>query len=108
MDKIKAPFSPEQVKLLNEYQEMGIMHPFTCGGQPMEFEDEDGKFTENSRDQCPNEGLLIATKQGWVCPCGKYTQDWAHDFMLDVEEMKNTPFGKLVTKYKNKKTDNEK
>jgi len=30
-----------------------------------------------------NEGLLVATTEGWVCPCGEYKQDWAHEFMAN-------------------------
>ena len=100
MDKIKAPFTNEQVNNLNEYQSLGIGHPFTCGGQPTEFTDESGTFTEKSRENCPNEGTLIATNDGWVCPCGKYKQDWAHKFMTDTEALKNSEFGKLVLKNK--------
>jgi hypothetical protein len=30
-----------------------------------------------------NEGMLKATTDGWICPCGEYKQDWAHDFMAE-------------------------
>ena len=30
MEKIKAPFTKEQVDKLNEYQQQGKMHQFTC------------------------------------------------------------------------------
>lgn len=30
-DIAKAPFTPEQVESLNDYQKSGAMHPFTCG-----------------------------------------------------------------------------
>lgn len=68
MSIIKAPFTDEQVKNLNDYQESGIMHEFTCGNQnhPM------------GQARC-----LVATKDGWVCPGCNYTQDWAHDWMAD-------------------------
>lgn len=88
-DVVLAPFNKTQVKNLNAYQKEGKFHPFTCGGQPTPLpegttnqkgEDVSGQL-ENSRRNCPDEGLLIATPQGWVCPCGKYTQDWAHGFM---------------------------
>jgi DNA polymerase III delta prime subunit len=35
-----------------------------------------------------NEGILIATTDGWVCPCGEYKQDWAHDFMSKNDSVK--------------------
>lgn len=104
MEKVFTPFTDEQVKLLNEYQQLGIGHPFTCSGIPTplpagttdsEGNDVAGKL-ENSRQSCENEGILIATNEGWICPCGKYKQHWAHEHMLDIESMGNTPFGKMV------------
>lgn len=70
-DKIVAPFTEQQVINLNKYQSSGRMHPFTCGG------------AECNRSEREDEGILIATTEGWVCPCGKYTQNWAHDFMVE-------------------------
>jgi len=61
-------FTPEEVLSLNEYQNSGVMHPFTCGG---------GHRTEHP----DGEGLLVATTQGWICPYCEYRQDWAHDWM---------------------------
>lgn len=60
-EKITAPWTTEQVEALNEWQQLGRVHPFTC----------------------PNSHPLVATPDGWVCiPCA-YMQDWAHDFMCD-------------------------
>lgn len=67
---ITAPFTEEQVERLNKYQNEGRFHPFTCCSH-------DGC----KRGEREDEGILIATKDGWVCPCGKYKQNWAHDFM---------------------------
>lgn len=69
MSKIIAPFTPEQVEALNAYQEKGYFHPFTCPG-----EEDEGDAP------CPSRNL-IATEAGWVCSCGRYTQDWAHEAM---------------------------
>jgi hypothetical protein len=56
---IFAPWTPEQVKALNEYQEAGYVHPFMNDGV-----------------------ILIATPEGWVeKEGGPVTQTWAHDFM---------------------------
>lgn len=80
MNTIFAPFTANQVARLKEWQS-GVMwqsdiygierpmatHPFTCNGE--------------NRGHCPNEGELIPTTEGWCCPCGKYKQDWCHDFM---------------------------
>ena len=61
-----APWTDEEVEILNKFQREGPFHPFTCPGGP----------------DCP-ERELIATKEGWICHCGEYTQDWAHEFMFE-------------------------
>lgn len=71
MDQIVAPFTNEQVEALNEFQKNPLPHPFTCAGE--------------NRKECPNDGILIATTDGWVCPCGRYKQYWAFSFMVDKE-----------------------
>jgi hypothetical protein len=58
---IYAPWTEEQVKALNRWQEAGYVHPFTC------WEGDD----------------LVATTGGWVCPKCSYQQNWAHSFMLE-------------------------
>lgn len=63
-DIIRAPFTPQQVAHLNEFQQCPRVHPFTCGG-------------------CSNRDGLVATVDGWICPDCDYMQDWAHDFMAD-------------------------
>lgn len=70
-EKIMARFTPEQVKILNEWQDHGGMHPFTCCS-----------YDGCERMKQPGEGALIATEEGWVCPCGKWKQDWCYAFML--------------------------
>ena len=58
---IVAPFTPEQVAGLNNYQNRGELHPFTC--------------------RCGRN--LLATVTGWVCdgPGCDYTQNWAWAWM---------------------------
>ncbi len=65
---IRAPFTDQQVEDLKIWQSTGVMHPFTCGG------------CDRNRD---DQGILIPMPEGWICPCGEYTQDWCHDFMLN-------------------------
>lgn len=70
-DKIRTPWTAEQVTALNEFQRRGDMHPFTCG---------------HEHPAHPN-AILEATTNGWRCyvlDC-EYTQDWAHAFMADPE-----------------------
>ena len=67
MNRIYAPFNEDQVDALNKFQSLGYIHPFTC----------------------PNnhggERILEARESGWVCPDCNYTQNWAHDFMGEVD-----------------------
>lgn len=76
-NKITAPFSPEAVQALNEYQTATCngmpFHPFTCANRS-----DPGHGREGG-----DLGTLIATQDGWVCPVCSYTQDWAHTFMAD-------------------------
>ena len=89
MAHLKAPWTPEQVVALNRFQHNQFVHPFTCGrrGEP------DAPLHEAGE-------VLVATTAGWVCQvpgCG-YTQDWAHDFMLQPFNPGATgrfPFGRL-------------
>lgn len=58
----------ETIDKLNSQQNSGKYHPYTC----------DRKCTECEVNIVPRDyskdGVLIATKDGWVCPCGNYTQ----------------------------------
>lgn len=65
-DRIHAPWTPEQVEALNQWQQAGYVHPFTCRG------DHDG-----ARE-------LIATEDGWLCPTCEDRQLWAHRMMLNL------------------------
>lgn len=58
---VYAPFSPEQVKSMTEYQVFDRAHPFTC----------------------KNGHTLQPTEEGLVCDICGYNQDWAHLFMAD-------------------------
>lgn len=86
-DNTTQVFTPEQVRSLWLYQfgpwrspldEPGEdkrdlpvrMHPFTCPNR--------GNHPEMAGDQ----GILVPTVRGWICPFCTYTQDWAHDFMM--------------------------
>ena len=81
---IKAPFTKKQVNSLNKFQKETRYHPFTCCS-PEEIvectrasKEIDGEIIKGTTD-----GLLVATEEGWVCPCGRYKQDWAYAFMLE-------------------------
>lgn len=101
---IEAPFTDEQVKLLNEFQNMGSIHPFTCMSPEAIPEclragkEVDGKYMPGT-----DEGKLIARNEGWICPCGKYTQDWAHSFMVDNEVLREVErrFNEVMESLKN-------
>lgn len=78
-DKIRAPWTIQQVDTLNRFQREAGMHPFTCG---------------HEHPAHPN-AILEATTNGWRCyvlDC-EYTQDWAHAFMADPDAWPSFPFG---------------
>lgn len=68
---IKAPFTEEQVKYLNELQQSKRVHEYTCCS-PKEIK-------QCQRRSGQNNGILTATTEGWICPCGKYKQNWAYE-----------------------------
>ena len=69
MSKVNAPFTPDQVKSLNEYQESGVMHPFTGNNDILPGMEED---------------ILVAEEDGWhSLHDPEYFQDWAHHWMAD-------------------------
>ena len=103
--KISAPFSPDQVQVLNERQchvDGGVaIHPFTCPNR------NEGVTYDRIRSVADDalathgleggdRGLLIATPGGWVCPHCTYTQSWAYASMAirptPVAELCKRPF----------------
>lgn len=74
MGKIETPWSQEQVNNLNDYQQKGCFHPYTCDRKAPECEVDKGPIETKDPSK---DGVLIATQDGWVCPCGKYKQNWA-------------------------------
>jgi hypothetical protein len=66
-DTIAAPWSDEQVIKLNDYQQCGWVHGYTCvnRGNPSHF-------------GTGSEGLLEARNDGWHCDVCGYHQTWAH------------------------------
>lgn len=65
-------FTPDEVVNLTAYQSTGMYHPFTCPNR--------------GDDDHRGEGELIPTVRGWICQYCDYTQDWAHQFMLNLQE----------------------
>jgi hypothetical protein len=60
--------TPEQLKDLNVMQSSYYSHPFTCCNANRSKCPKD----PNNRDQ----GCLIPTEDGFICPCGKYKQEY--------------------------------
>lgn len=69
INKIKAPWSIEQVEFLNNWQKNPRFHPYTCVYRG------DGNHNMYDGDL----GSLLATENGWVCRDCDYTQLWAFD-----------------------------
>ncbi len=82
-ESMNKNFSQENIDELNKQQNLGQMHPYTCSGHGIkeckrELSYEARRNGEEVEYTNENEGVLIATERGWICPCGKYTQDWFH------------------------------
>ncbi len=100
--KIQAPFSPNQVQILNERQchvDGGVpFHPFTCPNRDegVTYDADTPDYSQSTHGTGGDRGVLIATEQGWVCPHCDYRQDWAHAAMVEQpvpvgEVFKNFP-----------------
>jgi hypothetical protein len=108
LEKSIAPWTPDEVESLNEYQRSGAGHPFTCGqcrdvrGTTYMYTDEgNGSLIQltfememgmslaerhalfDSGRLVHRERELVATLGGWICPTCDYTQDWAHAHMAN-------------------------
>lgn len=83
MKNIKAPFSKIQIDKINEFQEKGKFHPLTCCS-PEEIPEclRAVKIIDGNIIKGKSDGVLIATENGVVCPCGKYTQSSVPAFIL--------------------------
>lgn len=82
MAKLFAPWTPEQVQHLNEWQMAGFVHPFTC------------------RNDHKGDRILYAKEDGWHCWTCDYRQDWCHDFMADLMNLKQMKDALLAKGFK--------
>jgi dihydrofolate reductase len=64
--KLWAPWPDDLVVALNDAQHNGTIHPFTCPHR------NDGQHLWTS-----DLGVLVATRDGWLCASCPYRQDWA-------------------------------
>lgn len=110
MDNLEKPvFTEEEVRILNEYQQAGKYHPYTCPNDGdekhihFEFGNKFPALKDNKNivvaydsyilvEQAKGipypemeftQTSLIATQKGWICPCCDYTQSWAHPSMME-------------------------
>lgn len=69
----------EEIEALKDYQNNGRFHPYTC----CSF---NGCVRSNENDW----GVLIPTDTKWICPCGKYEQDYDgfEEKMIDINKIK--------------------
>lgn len=68
-EQVFAPFTDDQVKSLNAYQESRAFHPFTGRNE----------LAPNGQDD-----VLIATPEGWTSRYDPdYSQNWAWAWMAD-------------------------
>lgn len=58
----------KNIEELNEQQKSGLVHPYTCDRKHKDCE------TKILPRDYSKDGILIATEDGWICPCGKYKE----------------------------------
>lgn len=63
---IKAPWTKEQVKILQKYQDNWNVHPYTC--------------------ECGES--LVPALEGWECEACQYKQDWFYETTLEMFDRK--------------------
>lgn len=66
INNIYAPWTEDQVKLLERWQNVGFVHEYSC--------------IKNTK-RC---GKLIPTVSGWICPYCDYRQNWFMDFPPEI------------------------
>ena len=83
-DITTAPWFDAEVDVLNDFQKNLSNQPFTCrSGNRKNSAHYDG------------EGILIATREGWICPYCDYKQNWSPSallqnvFPLNVEKLED-------------------
>jgi hypothetical protein len=76
-DRIRAPWPQKTVDALNAFQDRGLLHPFTCGGNRC-----DDAHKAYAAEHGGDYGQLVATPNGWKCPVCDYRQDWAHEVKI--------------------------
>ena len=76
-----SPFNkpiPNFIEKMNIMQRCGRFHPLTCNSNHADCKRSQSYSKRNEGETVPfsheNEGVLIATEEGWVCPCGNYKQ----------------------------------
>ena len=74
-NRIHPPWSREVVEKLNKWQKDPMIHPMTCPGD---------------YEACDGNRKLVATRDGWVCRCGRYKQRWAWGAMVEKENADQT------------------
>lgn len=99
-ERTTAPWSDDQVASLNEYQTSGVFHPFTCHRcrdvlgtwsvryadgrvEPLPPTSDEWQASEEVVGVEVSDRLLVATRDGWICPTCPLTQEWAWAWMAD-------------------------
>jgi len=85
---MKKITTQETIDFMNKQQERGSYHPYTCCS-PSDIKEckrqlsynkrQNGEIIEYNKD---NEGILTATLEGWICPCGKYKQEFSKQWNI--------------------------
>lgn len=81
MERVNAPWTHAQVRHLQMWQKSPYVHSFTCPH----------RGDTHHRDCYGDHGGLRPTLNGWECMDCDYTQNWAHDIMVEFDEASFRP-----------------
>ena len=72
--------SKEEIGILKQYQREGWFDPYTCCS-----------YNGCVRSVSNNWGELVPTENRWICPCGKYTQEYdgSENSAIDITRIHN-------------------
>ena len=85
---IYAPFTDDEVEKLKAWQSGEKTFPMQVGDQMIQVPPHPFTCCSPNIEGCTkktgeSDGVLIPSLEGFTCPCGKYKQNWCHDYMVE-------------------------
>ena len=89
------------INRLNAEQQRTDRHPLTCNssGEDCERRLISTGYEYGPKHTSRGEGILIATAEGWVCPCGAYKQDYQSENIIHSKSEDDVEDGTTSSNY---------